>query len=267
MSDEHDEGAARLGRPFGAGDPDSGPSGWELIARSMRDYMLGDEDAGVLLSSDAEEDRILFASHFFRGPEAMPLAERRALELARGTVLDVGAGAGAHALALQACGVRVTATEVSTTAVEVMVALGVEDARLLDVFAEPGPDRWDTVLILMNGTTLVGSPAGLTRLLAAASARLAGGGRILIDSSDLRQERVEEESPGAENRAEERGDGRYVGEVQLQVTYKGERSPPFPVLYAHPELLAECAREAGLESRVVAEGEDGAYLAELTERA
>ena len=248
------EGAAQAGRPFR--DPGAGeaPAGWDLIARAVADYHGGDVEAAVTLTSDVEDDRVLPAAHFFRGARDMPSAEREALGRARGRVLDVGAGAGAHALELQEAGHAVTALEVSDIAVRVMTERGVLDARTADIFSDPSEERWDTVLILMNGTTLVGSPHGLTELFFAASARLAAGGLILIDSTDVRDE----------GEAEEADDGRYVGEVQLQVSYGGERSEPFPVLYADPDLLRACAEAAGLQARVVVSGEDGGYLAEVT---
>jgi len=242
-----------VGRPFEHEGDARARAGWELIARSVRDYQRGDSNAGVLLVSDAEGERFLPAAHFFRRLGEMPTVEREALRLARGRVLDVGAGAGAHAIALQENGHEVTAIEVSDLAVVVMKERGVLDARRLDIFAAPDEERWHTVLILMNGTTVVGSASRLVVLFQAASARLAVGGRILIDSTDLRDE----------DGAEEGEDGRYVGEVQLQVSYGEERSEPFGVLYAHPELLVACAEAAGLQARVLARGEDGAYLAEV----
>lgn len=252
------EGAAPSGRPFHDPDAAGGPAGWHLIARCIADHHRGDLDAAVTLTSDAEDERALPASHFFRAVEELPVVEREALERTRGSVLDVGAGAGAHALHLQEAGHRVTAIEISDLAVEVMTERGVWDARRADIFSEPDGERWDTLLILMNGTTLVGSEAGLTELFLTASARMAPGGQILIDSTDLTAEREDEAA------SEERQDGRYIGEVQLQLSYRGERSEPFPVLYADPEMLRACAEAAGLRARVVAHDEEGAYLAEVT---
>ena len=236
------------------------------MARCVADYHRGDVDAALTLTSDAEDERTLPASHFFRVAVELPTVERQALEHARGSVLDVGAGAGAHALHLQEAGHRVTVMELSDLAVEVMTERGVRDARAEDIFSEPDGERWDTILILMNGTTLVGSGAGLTSLFVAAEARLAPGGKILIDSTDLTSEREDSEGFGDESvdQPVKRQDGRYIGEVQLQLSYRGERSEPFPVLYADPDMLRVCAEAAGLQARVVAHGEDGAYLAEVT---
>jgi SAM-dependent methyltransferase len=248
-----------VGRPFVRPGEERDPSGWDLIARSIADYHGGEEDAAVTLLSDAEDERHLPASHFFRSGEEIPALERVAMERARGRVLDVGAGAGAHALYLQDLGHAVTAFEVAEHAVRVMQDRGVADVRRVDMLSDPddqtpGEETWDTILLLMNGTTLVGSVAGLTSLLSAAVARLAPGGRILLDSTDVREDEG----------APVRDDGRYVGEVQLQVAYKGMRSQPFSVLFADPEVLAAAASAVDLTARVIVFGDDGAYLAELT---
>ena len=51
-------------------------------------------------SSLAGED-VIPLPYLFRDFDQMPAVEQRALELARGKVLDIGCGAGSHALYLQ----------------------------------------------------------------------------------------------------------------------------------------------------------------------
>ena len=65
-----------------------------------------------ILSSMFEEDEMP-VKHLFRNLEEMPILEQKALSLAKGKVLDVGAGAGCHALALQAQSIAVKAINIS----------------------------------------------------------------------------------------------------------------------------------------------------------
>ena len=51
-----------------------------------------------VMSSMFEDDEMPVA-HLFRSFDQMPRLEQKALETARGRVLDIGAGAGCHALA------------------------------------------------------------------------------------------------------------------------------------------------------------------------
>ena len=86
-------------------------------------------------------------------------SSNEALSLCRGRVLDLGAGAGRHALELQGRGHEVTAIDVSREAVEVMRERGVRDARCGDLDAVDG-ERFDTILLLMHGIGLVGTLTG-----------------------------------------------------------------------------------------------------------
>src|SRR5689334_10709389 len=62
---------------------------------------------------------------FFRKADELPDLEVLALKLCKGKVLDIGAGAGSHALILQQHKVDVTALEISLTACEIMRKRGV----------------------------------------------------------------------------------------------------------------------------------------------
>ena len=81
-----------------------------------------------VFSSQFDEDEIPI-KQLFRKAGQMPLLERTALAMATGTILDVGAGSGCHALALQESGKEVSAIDISPLSVEVMKLRGVKDAR------------------------------------------------------------------------------------------------------------------------------------------
>jgi methylase of polypeptide subunit release factors len=59
---------------------------------------------------------------YFRDMEDMPELEWAALHQCRGRILDIGAGAGSHALALQKMGLDITALDISPKSVAVMRA-------------------------------------------------------------------------------------------------------------------------------------------------
>ena len=73
-----------------------------------------------ILSSMFEEDEMP-VKHLFRNLEEMPILEQKALSLAKGKVLDVGAGAGCHALALQAQSIAVKAIDISPLSCQAML--------------------------------------------------------------------------------------------------------------------------------------------------
>ena len=88
-----------------------------------------------------EEDEIPLTT-LFRSYEDMPEIERKALDMAKGRILDVGAGAGCHSLVLQERGMDVTAIEISPLSVETMKERGVEKVIEQDFFTLEGQYIW-----------------------------------------------------------------------------------------------------------------------------
>ena len=70
-----------------------------------------------VFSSQFEEDEIPM-NQLFRPYDEMPELEQIALQIAEGNILDVGAGSGCHALALQEMGKEVCAIDISPRSVE-----------------------------------------------------------------------------------------------------------------------------------------------------
>ena len=70
-----------------------------------------------VFSSQFEEDEIPM-NQLFRPYDEMPELEQIALQIAEGNILDVGAGSGCHALALQEMGKEVCAIDISPLSVE-----------------------------------------------------------------------------------------------------------------------------------------------------
>jgi SAM-dependent methyltransferase len=85
----------------------------------------------------------------------MPEIERKALDMATGKTLDVGAGSGCHSLVLQEKGIDVTAIDISPLSVETMKERGIKKVMEQDFFTMQG--KYDTILMLMNGIGIVGT--------------------------------------------------------------------------------------------------------------
>jgi SAM-dependent methyltransferase len=234
---------------------------WGPHARALLSFESGDEQATITVVDDLGDSDALPVSWFFRDPDDFPEMERVALDLCRDRILDLGAGAGCHALALQERGHRVCAVEILPELVELLRRRGVVDARAGSVF-DPPAGRWDTVLMLMNGWGLPETLSGLERFLAGLDQIVAPGGRLIADSTDMR-------SIATDWRREDgirlalRDDGRYVGEIQFQLEFEGERGDPFSQLYVDPDTLSALARRAGWEIAIEAHGPNGAYLSSL----
>ena len=212
-----------------------------------------------------EPPELLSPSYFFRPPSRMGTIDRTALERAVGRVLDVGAGAGAHALPLQRRGLAVTALETLPAAARVLRERGTADVREESVWSFRPRAPYDTVLALMNGTALAGTRARLGPLLGRLRELVAPGGQLLIDSTEVGEmgEVGEPRAPGPGTEAGEGFSGEGALELHYQLEYRGKKGPPFPQLLVASGTLARIALAEGWLTEVVAR-RGGRYLARMT---
>lgn len=208
-----------------------------------------------ILSSMFEEDEMP-VKHLFRNLEEMPMLEQKALSLAKGKVLDVGAGAGCHALALQAQSIAVKAIDISPLSCEAMELRGVMNAECINLFDEHLETGFDTILLLMNGTGIAGKIENLPALFNRLKALLNKGGQILIDSSDIKYIYENEDGSFDINL-----NAAYYGEVDYQMVYKDVKGDSFDWLYVDFPLLKSIAESCGLHGELITEGEHYDYLA------
>lgn len=206
-----------------------------------------------------EEDEIPLET-LFRELDEMPAIERKALEEARGHILDVGAGSGCHTLALQEMGKDVVAVEISPDSVDVMKDCGVKDARLQDFF-EMKDEKFDTILMLMNGSGIVGTVDNFPAFFKHLDTVLAEDGQLLMDSSDIRY--IFEEEDGSFEIDLNAG---YYGELEYQMQYKRVKGDPFPWLYIDFSTLQGYCEDNGWEAELIEAGEHYDYLARITRR-
>jgi SAM-dependent methyltransferase len=217
----------------------------------------GSADVLKVYSSDFDDDEIP-VSDLFREYEDMPYIERVALDQAAGRVLDVGAGSGCHSLALAKAGKESVAIDISPLSVEVMRERGV-DARLVNLYDESFAEKFDTVLMLMNGTGIIGTLENMDTFFTRIRQLLNPDGCVLIDSSDLRYLFEEEDGSLMIDLADD-----YYGLVDYQMHYKDVLGEPFDWLYVDFDTLAYYAEENGFMAEMVANGEHYDYLARLT---
>ena len=156
------------------------------MGAAIRDYFRQGKSAQLKVLSSLFDDDEMPVAHLFRSYHGMPPLEQRALNEARGKVLDVGAGAGCHALALQERGFDVTAVDISPLSCETMKERGVANVECVNIFNQRFQERFDTLLLLMNGTGIAGKLSRLPQLLSRLKQLMNPGAQILIDSSDLR---------------------------------------------------------------------------------
>ena len=227
------------------------------MGAAIYDYYVNGEAQALVVHSSMFDDDVIPVEGLFRSFEDMPELERIALEMAGGKILDVGAGSGCHSVALGKAGKSAVAIDISPLSVEVMKRRGL-DARQVNLYDESFTDKFDTILMLMNGTGIIGTLENMPVFFERMKELLAPGGCILIDSSDLRYLYEEEDGSLMIDLADD-----YYGQLDYQMEYKDVVGEPFDWLYVDFDTLAFYAEENGFAAELVAEGEHYDYLAKL----
>lgn len=227
------------------------------MGRAIFDYYTTGNAAKLrVFSSMFYEDEIPVPT-LFRPFDEMPVQEKKAIELCRGRVLDVGAGSGCHSAVLMERGLEVVAIDISELSVEVMKQRGI-DARLINFFDEKFTEKFDTILLAMNGIGITGKTNRLADFFRSAKRLLAPGGQILLDSSDIKYVFMNDDGSMDIDLA-----AGYYGEIDYKMRYKNITGKPFDWLYIDFDTLSMYAEEHGFTCEKCIDGEHYDYLARI----
>lgn len=238
------------------------PQAMEPFGKALLAYDEGDSVAELVMRRDDGLEAAIPVWQFFRDEPGFNDLEKKAIELCAGRVLDIGAGAGSLSAALQRRGHSVTAIDISPEAVAVAKRRGVADALCADIVAfEGGP--FDTLLMMGHGVGMVETIEGLDGFFARAHLLLGPGGRLLLDSLDVR---VTDDARHLAYHEANRKAGRYIGEIRMQIEFGGMVGPYYSWLQVDAETLRAHAEPVGWRCEVVHRAESGDYLAKLLRR-
>jgi SAM-dependent methyltransferase len=197
---------------------------------------------------------------------SFPSFEKQALKFARGCVLDIGSGAGRHALYLQRRGLRVTGIDTSPQLVGLAQLRGVKDVRLGNACGKlPFRDReFDTVLLFGNNLGICGTVARFKGMLRELHRITCARGRILATTRMPNTTSPKHRAYVQRNIAR----GRPGGQVTLRLMFAGKRSAWFDLLLLTPaDLMEMAAKEGWLVSHLFVETDlEDAYSAVLEKK-
>ena len=231
----------------------------DLFGKAILDYQTNNLPEDLITETSISEADEMSVSYLFRTYDEMPILEQKALELAKGKVLDIGCGAGSHSLVLQnERSLEITAIDISENAVKACQLRGLKNVFVQDILDLDVTIKFDTILLLMNGTGIFGTLKETGKYLQKLKSLLNENGQILIDSSDLIY-MYDQDEDGAYSIP---ADG-YYGELTFTVQYKGETEDTFPWLYLDYNTLQNAAIANGLQCELILEGEHFDYLAKL----
>jgi len=231
----------------------------DLLGKAILDFQTNNNPENVITETTISEADEMPIVYMFRDFNEMPKLERLALKLAKGKILDVGCGAGSHTLYLKEKGFEVLPIDISENAIKTCHLRGIENAKILNIL-DLIDQKFDTILLLMNGTGIFGKLNKVAKYLNHLKNLLNEDGQILIDSTDLIYMFDEDEDGGKwiPMHAD------YYGELVFNLSYKGEQEDAFDWLYLDFNTLQNACIANDLNCELIFEGDNYEYLAKIT---
>ncbi len=226
------------------------------LGQAILEFSKTGSAENITVQSDICDDDILPIEYLFRTWDEMPELEQKALDLCKGKVLEVGAGAGCHSKYLISKNIDTLSIDTSEG---VSKYLSSQDIPNLNTpFLDLKNNSFDTILILMNGLGLSGTLANLPAFLEHAKSLLRSHGSIIADSSDIRYLYEDDEGGTWVNL-----NSKYPGEMNFKMNFKDHESDWFPWLYVDFDTLRNSADQVGLKATKIFENENFHYLVKL----
>jgi SAM-dependent methyltransferase len=208
----------------------------DAFGRELLDYMSGVNRCEIIERDDGYLDVNDDLEVYFEPFENWPEHHKKAMRHARGRVLDIGCGAGRHALHLQKTGLRVTGIDISPLAIKVCRMRGLRDARVQTITGlSQRLGRFDTVIMLANNFGLFGNVRRARWMLKRLRYMTSEDATILAESTDPHANT----SPAHRKyQQRNRKNGRPAGQLRLRLRYRQYKTPWFDYL-----LVSKCEME------------------------
>ncbi|WP_313581491.1 class I SAM-dependent methyltransferase [Chishuiella sp.] len=231
----------------------------DLFGQAILDYQTNNLPEDLYTETSISELDVMPIDYLFRAYKEMPSLEKKALDLVKGKTLDVGCGAGSHALYLQEKNIDVLAIDISPKAVKACQLRGIKDVKVINFLDLDEFVKYDTILFLMNGTGIFQNLLLINVYLDKIKKLLNDNGQVLIDGTDIIYMFDEDEDGGKWIPS----NGNYYGELDFTVHYKGEIDETINWLYLDFDTLKNACEYHQLNCIKVKTEEDS-YLAKIT---
>lgn len=231
------------------------------FAHALIDFHAGIADAAFTIRRDDGFQTQVPAAPFFESA-TFPSLEISAMEQCNGHILDVGSAAGRHSLELIRRGFKVTSLDIAPEMEVIMKDRGLSDILIADVMQFSG-QRFDTLLMLMNGIGMVETLKGLEQFLNHAHQLIVPGGQIVCDSIDVSVGNDSQHKAYTENNLSQ---GRPAGQQAFTMEYDGGDSTRFDWLHIDFPSLSQICQCTGWEANLIESESDGHYLCKIIEQ-
>ncbi len=236
----------------------------DAFGHEIHDHFLGSNNCEVIERDDGYldvSDRI--GAYFTEYDEWLP-HQKKAIRLARGRVLDIGCGAGRHAIHLQRQGLDVTGIDQSPLAVSVCRKRGLCHAVACPVTRIPaGLGPFDTILLLGNNFGLLENEKRGRWLLGRFHALTTDRARIIAESMDPH---LSKDPIHVSYRKRNRSKGRMPGQIRIRVRYRERATPWFDYLLVSQKEMTRIVKSTGWRITRFIESKGPFYIAVIEKK-
>lgn len=232
----------------------------EAYGHEMWDYLDGKNEFEVVERDDGHIDVSDGPKTYCAPYRKWPAYYKQALRQVRGRVLDIGCGAGRHAIYLQEQGFDVLGIDISPLAIEAARRRGLQNTCVMSITEiDPKTGRFDTVLMLGNNFGLFGGAVRARRLFKQLYRVTGKQARIIAESTDpYRTDDPDHLAYHARNSQR----GRMPGQVRIRVRYKSYASPWFDYLLVSQQEMQALLEGSGWTAvRFIGSGSAPQYIA------
>lgn len=234
----------------------------DAFGQEMNDYFQGEEVQEIIEREDGFVDVSMGPAAYFAPYNDWSQQTKEAIALVEGRTLDIGCGAGRHALYLQERGHEVVGIDNSPLAIEVCRKRGVKDARVMAITqaSKRQLGQFDTIIMMGNNFGLFGNPRRARWLLRRFHGMTSANGRIIAESNDPHQTNKPHHQAYHEFNRQR---GRLPGQLRIRVRYLTYIGQWFDYLIVSQEEMKNILTGTGWTAARFIESDGSPYTAVL----
>ena len=230
----------------------------DAFGQALMALYNGRDSFEIIERDDGYFDAIETRAYFTKYEEWSPF-EQKAMEFAKGSVLDVGCGAGRHSLYLQQKGLDVFGIDISPLSIEVCRLRGLRKAEVMSIEeVDFPPDSFDTVLMLGNNFGLFGSFERARLLLKRFHEMTSEDALIIAATRDVYKT---DKPDHLEYQRLNRERGRMSGQVKIRVRFHRYASKWFDYLMVSKQEMEDILDGTGWKVQEYLDSDGANYIA------